>query len=440
MASDVLTVLLEGKAIGNIERLAGGALRLRHDDGYRGDPTATLLSVSMPPTEMVHGHARVTPWLWSLLPDNADVLARWGRDFGVSVASPFPLLSTHVGHDCAGAVQFCAPDGADELIGRSGEITWLTEAEVASRLRALRADSTSWLGPGFAGQFSLGGAQAKTALHHVGGEARADGDRKDQERWGAPTGSVPTTHILKPAVAGFEDQNINEHVCLAAARTLGLPAANTRIETFEDESAIVVERFDRSARDGALVRVHQEDLCQALAVPPARKYQSDGGPTPGQIAELIRATIPGPDAEIDVWRFADALAFNWLIAGTDAHAKNYSLLLAGNQIRLAPLYDIASILPYDDSDGYKVKLAMKVGDDYKLRRTDRRRAWQHAADELKLDHARLIARVLDLAERTPAAFDQAVSDGDLSELSTDLPDRLVTLVSQRSDRCRAALT
>ena len=73
------------------------------------------------------------------------------------------------------------------------------------------------------------------------------------------------------------------------------------------------------------------------------------GPTPGQIAELIRSTIPGPDAETDVWRFADALAFNWLIAGTDAHAKNYSLLLAGNQIRLAPLYDIASILPYDDS-------------------------------------------------------------------------------------------
>jgi len=434
MASDVLTVLLEGQPIGAVERLASGALRLRYDEGYRDDPTATLLSVSMSPTQELHSDAVLTPWLWGLLPDNFDVLARWSRDFGVSVASPFPLLGTQVGHDCAGAVQFCPPEDADDLVNRHGDVTWLTEAEVASRLRTLRADSTSWLGPGFTGQFSLGGAQAKTALHS------ADGKRGADCHWGVPTGSVPTTHILKPAVAGFEAQHLNEHLCLAAARALGLPAASTRFEMFEDESAIVVERFDRTIRDGALVRVHQEDFCQALSVPPARKYQSDGGPTPRQIAELIRSTIPGPDAETDVWRFADALAFNWLIAGTDAHAKNYGLLLAGNQIRLAPLYDIASILPYDDSNEYRVKLAMKVGDDYKLRRTDRRSAWEHGADELKVDRARLIARVIDLAVRLPAAFGQAVGDSDVGELSTDLPERLVTLVSERSERCRAALS
>jgi len=106
---------------------------------------------------------------------------------------------------------------------------------------------------------------------------------------------------------------------------------------------------------------------------------------------------------------------------------------------LAPLYDIASILPYDDSGGYKVKLAMKVGDDYKLRRTDRRRAWEHAADELKLDRARLITRVIDLAERMPTAFGLAVSGLDVGDLSTNLPERLLTLVAERSVRCLAAL-
>ena len=221
MASDELTVLLEGKPIGHVERLASGALRLRYDEGYRDDPTATLLSVSMPPAQESHGDARLTPWLWGLLPDNADVLARWGRDFGVSVASPFRLLGTQVGHDCAGAVQFCPPDAADDLAGRPGDITWLTEAEVASRLRTLRADSTSWLGPGSTGQFSLGGAQAKTALHHADGKGEADG------RWGAPAGSVPTTHILKPAVAGFEAQHVNEHLCLAAARAVSRWAFRT---------------------------------------------------------------------------------------------------------------------------------------------------------------------------------------------------------------------
>jgi len=93
------------------------------------------------------------------------------------------------------------------------------------------------------------------------------------------------------------------------------------------------------------------------AAPPARKYKPDGGRTPAPVAELIRSTIPGPEAETDVWRLADALVFNWLIAGTDAHTKNYSFLFAGDQIRLAPLYDITSVLPYDHSDGYKVKLA-----------------------------------------------------------------------------------
>lgn len=334
-------------------------------------------------------------------------------------------------------MQFCRPSDTDGLVRRAGEVTWLTDAEVASRLRTLRRDSTSWLGPGFAGQFSLGGAQAKTALHK---SPAGDTHHGAQGRWGVPTGSVPTTHILKPAVAGFEAQNVNEHLCLAAARAVGLPAATTWIERFDDETAIVVERFDRARRDGALVRVHQEDVCQALSVAPAHKYQSDGGPTPGQVADLIRSTVPGPDAETDVWRFADALAFNWLIAGTDAHAKNYSLLLAGNRVRLAPLYDIASILPYDESDGHKLSLAMKVGDEYRLLRTDRRRAWERAAGELKLDKDRLIARVLDMAERTPAAFDRAVSDSELDDIATDLPERLLALVTQRCQRCRAALS
>ncbi len=428
MASDRLTVLLEGKPIGTVERLASGALQLRYDDDYRDDPTATLLSVSLSPAEARHADARITPWLWGLLPDNADVLGRWGRDFGVSVASPFPLLGTQVGLDCAGAVQFCAPDEIDGLSNSGGDITWLSEADVATRLRALRTDSTSWLGPGFTGQFSLGGAQAKTALHldpHTG-------------RWGSPTGSVPTTHILKPAVAGLEHQNINEHLCLAAAREIGLVAAKSQVRTFDDETVIVVERFDRSMREGSLIRVHQEDLCQALSIAPGRKYQSDGGPSPRQVAELIRSTLPGADAETDVWRFADALAFNWLIAGTDAHAKNYSFLLSGNQIRLAPLYDIASILPYDDSKGHRVKLAMKVGDDYRLPRTDRRRAWEAAADDLQLDSERLIDRVRDLAARIPAAFAQAIDDSDARELS-DMPERLLRLVTDRADRCSALL-
>ena len=212
--------------------------------------------------------------------------------------------------------------------------SWLTEEEVAERLRDLRADTTAWLGRSFTGQFSLAGAQAKTAL------LQRDG------RWGVPSGATPTTHILKPAVAGLDDHDLNEHLCLDAARRAGLIAARTRIERFGEETAVVVTRYDRIATGGAIRRVHQEDLCQALGIPPTRKYQNEGGPGPVQIVRLLRGAMRPTAAEDAVRRFADALAWNWLIAGTDAHAKNYSLLLAGPEARLAPLYDIASALPY----------------------------------------------------------------------------------------------
>ncbi len=427
MKGDVLAVILEGQIIGELKRLGNGALRLRYHDGYCNEEGTTPLSVSMPSTAQDHGDARITPWLWGLLPDNADVLARWARDFHVSLASPFSLLGTQVGHDCAGAVQFCHPSRAEELLARDSEIDWVTEEEVARRLRSLRVDSSSWLGPGSEGQFSLGGAQAKTALH------RSEGV------WGVPTGSTPTTHILKPAVAGFAEQDLNEHLCLTAARAVGIRAATTEIAYFEDERVVVVERFDRSTVKGDLVRVHQEDLCQALSQHPAKKYQADGGPSPTQIAELIRATVAGSNAPTDVWRFFDALVFNWLILGTDAHAKNYSFLLAANQVRLAPLYDIASFLPYDTSQGHKIKLAMQVGSRYNLHQTDRRTAWEHTSDDLKLDRAQATERVVDLAERVPAAFAEAAETLFGSERFSDLPARLVDLVTRRCQHCKSVV-
>ena len=425
MPADALMVLLEGQPIGRIERAAGGALRFLYGDAI--DAAVTPLSVSMPPAVARHGDARITPWLWGLLPDNGDVLAYWGRRFGVSIASPFPLLATEVGRDCAGAVQFCPPGELEALAARGGHVSWRSEAEVADRLRCLRMDATAWLGPDFSGRFSLGGAQSKTALYFSEG------------RWGVPTGTAATSHILKPGVAGFERLDLNEHVCLRTAAIAGLPAARSSVLMFEDEAAIVLARYDRvRARDG-LIRVHQEDLCQALGVHPARKYQSDGGPSPGQVAALLRSTVAGAAAEEDVWRFADALAFNWLIGGTDAHAKNYSLLLSGTRVRLAPLYDVASMLPYDTSNTHKLSLAMKVGGDYRLRRADRPGAWERTADELGVDRTRLIERVLALAGEVPAAMERAAAEDDAATTDSHLPQRLLDLVATRAAACTRVL-
>jgi serine/threonine-protein kinase HipA len=211
----------------------------------------------MPLTRRRHADAVVRPFLEGLLPDNEAVLDRWARQFHVSAANPFALLS-HMGEDCAGAVQFVRPERLDALLHRPSEVEWLSESDVAQRLRDLVEDQGTGRTVGDPGYFSLAGAQPKTALIY------------EDERWGVPSGRIPTTHILKPPaqpnLSGFE---LNEHFCLALAGALELPVARSEVRRFEDRIAIVVRRYDRARRpSGELVRVHQEDVCQALAVPP----------------------------------------------------------------------------------------------------------------------------------------------------------------------------
>jgi serine/threonine-protein kinase HipA len=150
---------------------------------------------------------------------------------------------------------------------------------------------------------------------------------------------------------------------------------------FEDEIAIVIERYDRQPSGNTILRVHQEDVCQALGILPTKKYQNEGGPTPANVIDLLRTYSTDRESET----FVDALCFNWLIAGSDAHAKNYSLLLAGGPVvRLAPLYDVASILPYDEFDLQRVKLAMRIGGEYKLTQVGLRQ-WRKFARETRVD-------------------------------------------------------
>jgi len=419
--TDTLLVILDDVVAGTLTRLSGGRLRFDYDASYQERSGPTPLSLSMPAQVRSHPDQQINPWLWGLLPDNEQVLRRWGREFHVSASSAFSLLATPIGEDCAGAVRFAPPDELERMLGRTGEVTWLTEDDVASRLRELREDSTAWLGRTFTGQFSLAGAQAKTALLF------------DGSRWGVPSGPIPTTHILKPAIAGLDDHDLNEHLCLDAARRAGLIAARSTIGRFADETAVVITRYDR-IRDAEkrIARVHQEDLCQALGVPPGGKYQNEGGPTPARIARLFRDAMTPQAGEEAVRRFADALIWNWLIAGTDAHAKNYSVLLAGNQVRLAPLYDIASALPYGTHER-KLRLAMKIGSSYDV--FLQRSRWPDAARDLGLDADALVERARELARITPDAFADAASAAEVEALQRDLPGQLLQLVADRARRC-----
>jgi len=421
-------MLMDGARVGTLFCDRNLRLRFVYDAVLRDTADAVALSLSLPLVRREHGHDAIEAFLWGLLPDNERVLERWAKQFHVSARNPFALLA-HVGEDCAGAVQIVPEERIAALLRpqEAPQVQWLTQRDVAQRLAALRADETAWRREGDAGQFSLAGAQPKTALYF------------DGRRWGLPLGATPTTHILKPPATGLVGQIEDEHFCLRLARALGLPTAESSVQRFGDEVAIVIERYDRVrlAKQQPLMRLHQEDLCQALGMRPQAKYQNEGGPSPGQIAELLRAASDRP-AE-DVQTFADALVYNWLIAGTDAHAKNYSLLHGrGGRVRLAPLYDLASALPFPELDPNKLKLAMKLGGHYRVREIGAREL-RKTGEELGLDPAAFLARSRELCAALPPATEAVHDECRQNGLDHPILERLANVLKARARQCASAL-
>lgn len=420
-----LFVLLSNRVVGRVIQDDRGKLAFTYDESWRDIRGSYPLSLSMPLAALKHRHDAISAYIWGLLPDNERVLDRWAKKFQVSARNPFALIA-NVGEDCAGAVQFVRPERLDASLGSEpGDVVWLEEAEIADRIRQLREDQSAWRLPGDTGQFSLAGAQPKTALLLQGG------------RWGVPSGRIPTSHILKPPSPDFDGFAENEHFCLALARALGLPAASSTVMRFRSEVVFVVERYDRQATDGGVLRIHQEDMCQALGVPPTHKYENEGGPGVVQIVGLLKEHS-GASGD-DVQTFLDAVALNWLIGGTDAHAKNYSILIgAAGRIRLAPLYDVASILPYKDFDPMRAKLAMKLGGKYRLRDISAR-SWEKLADELGLPHDAVSQRVLAMAEALPAAADGVRRHMHDAGMVHAIVDHLVDRLSEHAVKCAKLL-
>lgn len=463
-----LICLLDGREVGRLRR-SGARLSFTYADSWRRTDGAYPLSLSMSLAAADHPHSRIEPFLWGLLPDDEHVIRRWAASFHVSPRNAFGLIA-HVGEDCAGAVQFLTPERLEGL-GADAEprIDWLAEAEVAARLRTLRSDASAARSPNDAGRFSLAGAQPKTAFLF------------DGRRWGVPSGRTATTHILKPTTAEFDGHAENEHLCLSLARALGLPTAQTEVRRFEDVTAIIVTRYDRvdtgqlaaaaTARAAAaaaaasgdigagasaaaaaaaaadarvmsefakttpVYRVHQEDFCQALAIHPSKKYQNEGGPGPKAITELLRANAGGGNGDAiaeDVGTFVDALIFNWLIGGADAHAKNYSLLIGGGGlVRLAPLYDIASIYPYGAIDPLRAKLAMKIGGSYRLRDVGWTE-WRRFAAEVNVPAEELVARARRMAAALPDALVDETARARRDGLDHPVLERLVGALAERA--------
>lgn len=351
-----LSVYLDGTPVGSLSQSAGGSVTFEYDDVYRRGAKATPLSLSMPLIRASHPNRTTRAFLHGLLPDSAGRLEEIGREYRVSPNNPFALLA-HIGRDAAGAVQILPPgEDSPDAARRQGDVTPLDDEEFAAVIADVIANRDTWGRRDTNVRWSLPGAQPKVALFRT-----ATGE------WAAPNDSTPTTHIIKPAVPPYSEHHINELMTMAAARRLGLSVADDFvITTTRGQSAFVSARYDRVEIDGRWHRLHQEDLCQAMGVVPAQKYQIDGGPSIGQIARLFDGLPDASDRRQNATRFYDAIVFNLAALGTDAHAKNYSLMLRGDRATLAPLYDLGSHAPYPTAEGGALTLAMSVDGEYRI--------------------------------------------------------------------------
>ncbi len=414
-----LNVYLNGKLIGQLRREGSGAIDFQYELAWLEWDNAIPVSLSLPLREDHYIGEPVIAVFDNLLPDNQDIRRRIAERSQAEGTDAYSLLSA-IGRDCVGALQFL-PEGSSPEPSGTIKAARLSDKEVAKLLGDL---TRSPLGIGDDKEFriSLAGTQEKTALLFW------------KNAWHMPHGTTPTTHIFKPQIGKLSSgidlsQSVeNEHFCMRLVEALGLPVARSEIKEFGGSNVLVVERFDRLwTKDKRLLRIPQEDCCQALGVLPTKKNEAEGGPGIRAIVDLLKGSdTPTSDQR----RFLKAQIVFWLLAATDGHAKNFSLQLAPEgRFMMAPLYDIVSTQPLLDAGQLskrQMKLSMAVGSS--------RHYGEYAVHPR---HYLQTASLCGLPDKTIRdIFDELVADGNraidetMSRLSRKFPQRLAASIAK----------
>jgi serine/threonine-protein kinase HipA len=408
-----LNVFLNNRFVGRLTKQTSGAIEFNYDRSWLEWDNALPISLSLPLRETRFIGERVMAVFENLLPDSNPIRTRVAERVGASGTDAYSLLA-EIGRDCVGALQF-VPDGVEQVVSDTISGEAVSDAEI-ERILINLARAPLGLDADDDFRISVAGAQEKTAL------------LKYEGRWLKPSGTTATTHLFKPQIGqlpnGIDLSNSveNEFYCLKLMAAFGLQTNAAEIEEFGKTKVLVIERFDRRwTRDGRLLRLPQEDCCQALSVPPTLKYQSEGGPGIAEISELLK----GSDDP-----FADQLAFFksqilfWMIGATDGHAKNFSIFLTpGGRYRLTPFYDVLTAQPSLDAHQIRrgqFKLAMAVGNSRKYRIFDiHGRHFVESGKNAGLS-ARLIEQAItDITDKCDTAFDQIEA-----QLPKDFPEAI----------------
>jgi serine/threonine-protein kinase HipA len=376
MMARTLDVYLKSDLVGRLEQDDAGAMRFAYAEAWLSSKSAVPLSHSLLLRSARFTRKECRPFFAGLLPEeNSRKLI--AQAFGVSDKNDFAILEK-IGGECAGAVSLMPP-GALPAAGaaRYRKITLEQLSEKFAELprRPLLAGEDGI-------RLSLAGAQGKLVV------AIQEGD------FYLPLDGSPSSHILKPKSAHFDGLVENEFFCMRLAAAVGLEVAAVEIGTAGDIQFLQVERFDRTRQpNGQLDRIHQEDFCQALGIPPEIKYQQEGGPSLKTCFELVRSVsaVPG----LDILRLFDAVVLNFLIGNSDAHGKNFSFLYDGRHSKLAPLYDLVCTQAFPT---LSPEMAMKIGNERKPGRVVPA-SWRRLFKDAGIGQAPAQRRLLELVDR-----------------------------------------
>lgn len=391
-----------------------GGLHFRYTPTWLADPDFVPLSPALPASSEEFGQEVATPFFENLLPEGAmrSAIARLRQ---VSEGNVFGLLA-ELGGECAGAISVLpAGQTPQQKIG----YLEISKADLATYIANSR--QTPLMVAEQEMRLSLAGAQQKLALKQEGA------------RFFLPLGDSPSTHILKPpieALPAIPHSVINEGFCMRLAGACGLNVAHTEI--LREPEALLIQRYDRQTQpDGKLTRLHQLDFCQALSIPPAQKYQKEGGPSLAQCFNLLdrESTRPAAD-KVQLLRW---VAFNYLIGNNDAHGKNLSLLYAGSKQSLAPFYDLMSTAVYDQLTG---KMAMSLGGEYRLAWIMHRH-WMRFAEETGIKPAFLLHTLREVAAEISAATEKLIQETAADNTERKFLQKIAAVVARQTKKLAA---
>jgi serine/threonine-protein kinase HipA len=408
-----LDIWWDGRLVGHLTQDKHGELGFAYARAWLDDEAAQPLSASLPKQTEPFSRRECRPFFGGLLPEESQRDAA-AQALGVSRANDFALLD-RLGGDVAGALQLLPPGEVPTAPGPDQRPTPLDDAGLIRVLDALPVR------PLLAGEeglrLSLAGAQSKVPVVLLEGAVAL------------PAPGQPTTHILKPPISRFTATTENEAFVMRLAAAIGLDVAPVEARIVQDRTFLLVQRYDRAIGDDGIVRrIHQEDFCQALGVPPETKYASEGGPTFKDCFALLRRVAARP--AVDVLKLLDAVIFNVIAGNADAHGKNFSILYDAEGPRLAPLYDLLATVAYPD---LSPKFAMKIGKRATLAELDAK-GWAAFAADAGIGLPLTRRRIVEISNAVLEKATVAAAELSRSKLDITAVEQFAAMIRGRAER------